>query len=293
MDWTNERYIRVYTRETPEWVSLEWEERALFDAIMRKVDRAGLIKIGRAGTRGLAALVRMPADVVERSLPALVADGCVELRDGMLVLPNFIEAQEARQSDAQRARDSRARRRDAVLLDVEDAPPSSHGVTPGHTTSHDVTPNCAVPSCAVPNQIESARPARMREVGVTGTPMPIPPGLSLSDESKAYAETQGVQDIEAEWEKFKAHYLAAGTLAVDWQAGFRKWAINAAKFQRRDRERERDREASGAARAPRGRGMKQPGGSTASWNKPIVAQPGDERWDGTAPSEPGEGAAHA
>ena len=39
------------------------------------------------------------------------------------------------------------------------------------------------------------------------------------------------------------------------------------------------------ARPRAGERVKQPGGSTATWNKPIVAAAGDTPWDGTAPDD--------
>ena len=109
--------MRVYTRDSGDWMALGWEAQALFVLALRKCDRAGFLSIGRAGHRGLAALVGMPADVVERALPILLADGCVVTgsEPGQLVVPNFIEAQETPQTDAQRSRERRARERDRAI----------------------------------------------------------------------------------------------------------------------------------------------------------------------------------
>jgi uncharacterized phage protein (TIGR02220 family) len=142
MDWENERFVKLYTRDTPDWVVLSWEARALFLFLMRKVDRAGVLTT-RHGIRGVAALVGMPVDVVERALPELVEDGCVVQHDGSFGLANFADAQEARQSNAARQRASRSRKREHEDLDgtadASGADTGSRDVTRGHAESHRVT----------------------------------------------------------------------------------------------------------------------------------------------------------
>jgi uncharacterized phage protein (TIGR02220 family) len=145
MDWENERFVKLYTRDTPDWVVLSWEARALFLFLMRKVDRAGVLTT-RHGIRGVAALVGMPVDVVERALPELVEDGCVVQHDGSFGLANFADAQEARQSNAARQRASRSRKRGhedvagtAHEPDVSGGHTASRDVTRGHAESHRVT----------------------------------------------------------------------------------------------------------------------------------------------------------
>lgn len=161
MRWSDERYVRVYVRDTATWLLWSWETRALFLFIMRKVDRAGLLHVGRTRPeRGLAAVVGMPVDVVARSLPALMDAGeddspTVRIsNEGVLVVPNFIEAQDARTDAAERQREHRARARDrAVSHNVAiSADPVSHDVTDSHTASHDVTPYLSVPIRAVPKE---------------------------------------------------------------------------------------------------------------------------------------------
>lgn len=164
MDWENERYVRVYTRDTRDMLAIGWQGRALLVELMRKCDRAGCLDIDDAET--LSELLRMPTDVVEPALAKLVSRGVVEVRDGVLVLPNFIEAQEAKQSDRLRQRESRARRRDKArghnVTNRDDSSQCavtgrdamSQAVTGGHSASQPVTPSLAVPSLAVPCSAE-------------------------------------------------------------------------------------------------------------------------------------------
>lgn len=163
MRWEDERYVRLFTRDTPEWVALSWQARALFGELLRKVDRAGLLPIGRSGVKGLAGLVRMPTEVVEPALDELIADGCVERTDDGIVLPNFIAAQEANQSDRARKAASRERaaavarnvtNRDDESQDVTSGHESGQNVTRGHTESRAVTNGHSVPGRAVPGRTD-------------------------------------------------------------------------------------------------------------------------------------------
>jgi hypothetical protein len=120
MHWENERYVRIYVRDTVELLALGWEGRALLWEILRKADRAGVVPLGKAGARGLAALTGVPVEVVERVLPILISDGCVEMSGTNLVVPNFIEAQEASMSSAARQRECRERRRDQIRNGLRD-----------------------------------------------------------------------------------------------------------------------------------------------------------------------------
>lgn len=135
MDWHNERYVRVYTRDTTELVVIPWLARLTFWELLRKCDRAGVLDLGDDGSDGLAALLRVPPDAASDALAEWVKRGMVELRDGVVVVPNFIAAQESGASGAQRTRRHRERKRDLArggpcnesLQDVTDVTPSVTG----------------------------------------------------------------------------------------------------------------------------------------------------------------------
>lgn len=180
MRWEDERYVRVYTRDTAEWIALGWEAQSLFLAIMRKVDRAGILPLGKTGTRGLAGVIRFPIEVVERALPLLLEDGCVARGDGSLIIPNFILAQETSQSDKARQREKRERdrcramsgsavtKRDSESQNVTESHAESRAVTSGHAESHDVTPSRAVPDLAEPEHTPPARAHEEQAAGQAG-----------------------------------------------------------------------------------------------------------------------------
>lgn len=162
MNFEDERYVRIYVRDTVTWKLMGWQARCLLPLLLRKVDRAGCVDLDGAGAEGVAALVEIPLEVAEPGFKSLLARGVVEVRGDTLIFPKYMSAQEAKQSDKVRQQESRARKRDAVLrrLPVTDCDVESRTVTSGHETqqnvtaghaaSHDVTPSRAVPSRAVP-----------------------------------------------------------------------------------------------------------------------------------------------
>jgi hypothetical protein len=98
-------YVRLYRRETPEWCLLSWQARALFYELLRRVDLAGYLHVGRAGLRGVAALVRMPLDVVVGALggeDGLLAHGLVVKVERGYIIPDFVESQPLESGGAQK-----------------------------------------------------------------------------------------------------------------------------------------------------------------------------------------------
>lgn len=94
LDWANERYVRVYTRDTAEQLCWPWEARAIWWLLIRKADRSGMLPVPtKLGMRGVAALISMPVEVVEVGLAALLEDGCVRAVPEGFLIPNYIEAQ--------------------------------------------------------------------------------------------------------------------------------------------------------------------------------------------------------
>lgn len=161
MDWENERYVRLYIRDTADMLAIGWEGRALFAEILRKVDRAGFFDSDEPEV--IAELVRMPHDVVGRALPKLIDRGMVIRSGSVLLIPAFLDAQEAKSSDKQRSKESRARRRDQAKAQslektanvttrddtatIRDDTATIRDQHPGVTVEN-VTPSLAVPSLA-------------------------------------------------------------------------------------------------------------------------------------------------
>jgi len=145
MDWSNERYVRLFTRDTRTWLKLRWEGQALFVLLLRKVDRAGVLDNIEEPADDLSLITGLPVEHAETGLDRLMALGVVEFNGTTLVIPNFLEAQETPMSDAQRQRRSRELRRDRSRAAVTKCDEMSQTVTDGHTLSQVVTPSLPDP----------------------------------------------------------------------------------------------------------------------------------------------------
>ena len=110
LDWANERYVRLYTRDTPNWTVAPWEARAVLPLILKKLDRKGLLDLGSHGMHALAATVSVPLEVLEPGLAWWTSTGTLVLsEDGILSMPHFVEAQECCASPARRQKNWRER----------------------------------------------------------------------------------------------------------------------------------------------------------------------------------------
>jgi hypothetical protein len=145
MRWEDERYIRIFTRDTPTWDAMGWEAQSLLMLIFRKMDRTGLLELGTSGMRGLSACVRMPIDVVERSLKVLIEDGVLSMSGPNIFCKNFMAAQECAKSDALRSKEKRERAYLQLSQSVSTAP-QSVAETPRSDTSAPRSDTPSVPS---------------------------------------------------------------------------------------------------------------------------------------------------
>jgi hypothetical protein len=147
MNFDDERFVKIYPRNTTNWKLLGWEGRCVLMMLFREVDRAGCLDI-EGGMEGLALLLDLPPDVTERGFAACVKRGTVAQNGNLAIIPNFTRAQDARQTNRVRQAESRARRREVAMSQnvtdvaqrVTECDAMSHAVTDGHTASHDVTP---------------------------------------------------------------------------------------------------------------------------------------------------------
>lgn len=153
MNWSDEHYVKLYTRQTLTWRSWGWQARTLFLHLVKCVDGAGFIETGTmSAVDALTIQLELPREVVAFGLDQLIASGTAELVDHALLLPKFVEAQEARKSDGQKKRDYREaekrRRREAHAQASETTTPTVHRVAPTGTKRDPPSP--AQPSPAQP-----------------------------------------------------------------------------------------------------------------------------------------------
>jgi hypothetical protein len=201
--YEDERYVKMYTRKTAEEIGWGWDGQNLFYQLNLVADRAGMVELGRHGKRGVALVVGHP-DQQERVLAALdllLADEQVVLTEGdtILVIRDFIAAQETSASPTKRKAEQRARDRAAAAAAALGSakraapvkakkPKRSRDVTSGHEKSPRAVPSRAVPCRAEPNY-----PPPPSEAGAPAAPAAPPrdelnPGeqlRALLDENRA------------------------------------------------------------------------------------------------------------
>lgn len=120
MRFEDERYVRLYVRDTTTWLMLKWEGQSVFALLLRKVDRSGIFDLGGSDPyEAVAAVLQMPDDIVRVGLNRLLSRGVIERAADCLVFPRFIEAQEATMSPTTRQKESRLRRRDQVRSGID------------------------------------------------------------------------------------------------------------------------------------------------------------------------------
>jgi len=187
MRWAEERYVKVYTRETPEDVALGWEACAVWWALLRRFDRAGILEMGKTGTRGLAGLLRIPVEVVEPALALLVEDGRLRQQGTTLIALNYIATPETPQNDKARQREKRERDRARAMggdeghTESQNVTPPSQNVTESHEPSRAVTPRHSVPCRADPSRADPSRAAPLPPDGGATHATGVPPTESAPD----------------------------------------------------------------------------------------------------------------
>lgn len=168
MNWSDERYVRLYTRDTADWLALSFDAQALLGLLLRKADRTGRIACGKHGKRAAAIVIGHAREWsrLEPALEELLVDGVIDFDGETIAFRNFVDAQEAKASDRKRQQDSRDKRGvtnghattapvtrdDAGSQSVTHRDDGSQNVTERHEGSHGVTPSLAFPSLAVPSQ---------------------------------------------------------------------------------------------------------------------------------------------
>lgn len=155
-DWADEPFVKVYTRDEADWIAMPLAAQSVALLLLRKMDRAGFLKLGRRGIEALPAILgkTSPEDVdfISAGIRYLLdVDGCVKLLpSGGLFWANYLDAQRAQASD--RARKAAQRERSAAAAQLEllnggNVTPGGHGgeVTPevtlevtqdGHARGH-------------------------------------------------------------------------------------------------------------------------------------------------------------
>jgi hypothetical protein len=181
LDFADESYVRLFTRDTKTWLRLGFEGQAVLMFVLRKLDRAGVLDGMDDPESDLALVAGIPLDLVKIGLPRLLERGVLQLSSNRLIMPNFLEAQNCRQSDRLRKQESRTRRRD-------DALDSSPLVTSGHPES----------------------PPSPLVTPILADPIPTKPSLAHERESESTTHRR----IPKTWKPSEAFYGEALSLGV-------------------------------------------------------------------------------
>lgn len=127
VNYEDEPYVRLYTRDTVAWLRLQWQGQAVLALLLRKLDRAGAIEVGESAAdaaESVAALLSMPVSVVKVGLSRILAGGALEHAGRFLIMPKFIDAQTASKAPKERQREHRERKRDMLRAGLD---PSQRG----------------------------------------------------------------------------------------------------------------------------------------------------------------------
>ena len=131
MDYENERWMKVYTRDTGGWLDLSWQARGLSLELSRKLDAEGKLPLGKKGLPSLAGLLRGVWSEMKPFIEELIADERLVLLEGNVIFdPGHAERQSARASATLRKKVQRSR--DAMSRDVTRSHAESREVTNGH-----------------------------------------------------------------------------------------------------------------------------------------------------------------
>lgn len=241
MDWSNEEYVRVYTRETPDDIDLSWEGLALWRTLLTKFDRSGLLPV-RNGWASVARLIRWPVEVVERAGPELIRDGRVRSVSAGLFAPNYVAAQTASKSDKLRQKELRDRRRaEADASQDVDISTGSHATSRDVTQpSRDVTPShsllcsadpllCSAEALLIPPDEPAVTKPTSSKPSKRSARLPEdwkPERSTANIAAEQQAERRGV-DLGLELQKLHDWARGKNAKKADWDAAWRNWTRNA------------------------------------------------------------------
>jgi hypothetical protein len=207
LDWSNERYVRIYVRDTKTWKLLGWEGQAVLCLLARRFDRSGLLDDVRdADDVSLMIGCGFPVEIADVGLQRIIDRGVMEVVEDGLLWPKFLEAQEAAKTDKQRQREFRERRRaDAKRTKLSrNVTKPSRETTERHGASQPVTPTRTVPCSTVLTDLDR---------GLT-TPINPDSSLTLEDPSSPLSSSDLTSETGTKKKKTKGEAIGAAT----WEA---------------------------------------------------------------------------
>jgi hypothetical protein len=195
VEFADEPYVRLYTRDTKTWLRLGFEGQTVLMFLLRKLDRAGVLDGIEEPASDVALITGVPTEIVRIGLERLLERRVFEIVGDRLVMPNFLRAQSAIRSDKARQRDMRDKRLAAAKC-VTQRDEESREPTPSHAESHGVTPSIAYPNTAQPSLAGSE---------ISSSPPAASVDPSVSPPSEPPAE---VRAVFATWQRLHGHSAA-------------------------------------------------------------------------------------
>jgi hypothetical protein len=215
MDYENERWLKVYTRNTGGWLSLSWQARGLSLEISRHLDAAGQLPLGKRGLPALAGVLRGRWEDMEPFVNELLNDDRLILLEGNVLLdPGHVARQEARTSAGVRKKAQRDR--ESLSRDVT----RSHAASRSEENRREEIRGDQINSTAAP----AAPPTEVGALkGKRGSR--LPEGWTPSAEAQEWAKAQGVADpLGTVLDDFRDYWRAlpgARGVKLDWDATYR------------------------------------------------------------------------
>lgn len=105
MKWHQERWIRLYRKDSVDWMGLSRDSRGTFLQLLKWVDDEGYATAKRGLYQAVASMLYSTVDDdLKAEVDELIEDGCLVYIEAerRIFVPNFAEAQTARSAEAER-----------------------------------------------------------------------------------------------------------------------------------------------------------------------------------------------
>lgn len=186
MNWSEEKYRKIYIRKTATRLIWPWQARAALGEFLCVADEVGLLDVGTKDPIGtLAVLAMLPKEVVQPAVDAMLDTGFLERVPRGFLITKFVEAQEATKTPAAKKRDQRDRDRAKSRETTEPPVTGSHRESPDVPLQPSLAQPPAQPSPAQP----PAQPKKRGSNAQAEIPDVVPP--------KAPREFTVVQRLQA------------------------------------------------------------------------------------------------
>lgn len=204
VNWEDEPWVKLYKNNSTAVSMLSVEARGVLWELLRIVDDAGVIRVGKFGARGLAARLGTTEEKASAWLNEWLDAEVVVEGDECFVVAKFVEAQSAKANGAARTRASRAKRRALALAYKEGILSEVQGEEKSRdATSHDETPTATRRNAErrdEPNRIEYSTlgpPSSFAIAHSEGGRAGRAPALSESEDEPEVVEIRDERDAEA------------------------------------------------------------------------------------------------